>query len=239
MAARTLRSAWYLLTYQVLGWALFAAALTVAVGAATLAITIAGFPLLIAAAAVIRGCANVERARLRAVLPGPVEAHYRIANRPGLIASAAVRWKDPATWRDIAYLAGLFVPLVIFGGVVLVVWLVIVAGVAIPLWYWAPVAHYAHGLTVHGVQLGYFPNGPSGHGAEGIYIQSLPVALLCALVCAILLIPASMLLVVTARAHATVARGLLRAPRDPLAEARLTLARPGPLPALISQNASS
>jgi hypothetical protein len=29
----------------------------------------------------------------------------------------------------------------------------------------APFDHFPHGLTVHGVQPGYFPNGPSGHGA--------------------------------------------------------------------------
>lgn len=236
MITRTLRSAWYLLAYPLLGGALCAVVLTAAVGAAGLAVTIAGLPLLIAAAAVIRGCANVERARLRQILPGRVEPGYRVADRPGLVANAAVRWKDPATWHDIGYLAGMFLPLVILGCVVLAVWLTVVGGVTAPIWYWAPVAHYAHGLTVHGIQLGYFPNGPSGHGGHGVYIDTLPEALLTALVCAVLLIPASMLLVVTARAHATVARALLRAPKDPLAQAKETLERPGPLPPLLIQN---
>lgn len=236
MIARTLRSAWYLLAYQLLGWALCAVALAVAAGAAGLAVTIAGFPLLIAAAATIRGCANVERARLTRILPGRVETGYRVASRPGLVANAAVRWKDPATWRDIGYLIGMFLPLVILGAVVFSVWLTIVAGVTIPIWYWAPVQHYAHGLTVHGIQLGYFPNGPHGPGGHGVYIQTLPAALLTAVICAVLLIPASMLLVVTARAHATVARSLLSAPKDPLAPAKQTLERPGPLPPLLSHN---
>ena len=63
-----------------------------------------------------------------------------------------------ATWREFAYLTGLFVPLVIVGGLVLIVWLTLALGVTLPLWYWAPVEHYPHGLAVHGVQLGYFPN---------------------------------------------------------------------------------
>ena len=130
----------------------------------------------------------------------------------------------------------MFAPLVILGAVVFIVWLTIVAGVTAPIWYWAPVEHYAHGLTVHGIQLGYFPNGPHGPGARGLYIETLPEALLTALVCAVLLIPASMLLVATARAHATVARALLRAPQDPLAPAKLMLERPGPLPPLLTQN---
>ncbi len=236
MVAHTLRAAWYLLAYPILGAALCALVLAAAAAAAALAVTIAGFPLLIAAATVIRGCANVERARLRKILPGQVEPGYRVATRPGLVANAAVRWKDSATWRDIAYLVGMFLPLVILGAVVFSVWLTIVAGVTAPIWYWAPVQHYAHGLTVHGIQLGYFPNGPHGTGGHGLYIETLPEALLTAVVCAVLLIPASMLLVTTARAHATVARALLRAPRDPLSPARRTLERPGPLPPLLSQN---
>lgn len=214
MITRTLQAAWYLFAYQILGGALCAVVLAAAVGAAGLAVTIAGFPLLIAATAVIRGCANVERARLRQILPGPVETGYRVADRPGLVANAAVRWKDPATWREIGYLAGMFLPLLILGGVVFALWLTIAAGVTTPIWYWAPHAH----------------------GAVGWYIDSLPKALLTALVCAVLLIPASMLLVTTARAHATVARALLRAPQDPLAPAKRMLERPGPLPPLFSQN---
>ena len=56
--------AWYLLAYQVIGGVLFAIALSVALTGAVLCITLAGIPLLIAAAAAIRWCANVERARL-------------------------------------------------------------------------------------------------------------------------------------------------------------------------------
>jgi hypothetical protein len=241
-AASTWRAAWYLLAYQVMGWLLFGAALTAASVAAVLSITLAGIPLLVAAAGVIHGCAGAERSRLRRVLGEPVEYRYRqpdptgLATAPGLMARARAYWKDPATWREFAYLVGMFVPLVILGCVVLVVWLTLAAGITMPLWYWAPVEHYSHGLTAHGVQLGYFPNGPSGSGAAGFYIDTLPKALLTAVVCLILFTLFSYVLVLTARAHATVARNLLREPEDPLAAAKDLLQRPGPLPSLLMPN---
>ena len=149
------------------------------------------------------------------------------------MARARAYWKDPATWREFAYLVGMFVPLVILGCVVLAVWLTLAAGITMPLWYWAPVEHYPHGLAVHGVQLGYFPNGPSGSGAVGFYVDTLPKALLAAVACLILFALFSYVLVLTARAHARVARALLREPEDPLAEAKDLLRRPGPLPSLL------
>jgi hypothetical protein len=236
LGAPTWRAAWYLLSYLLIGGALFAAALTAVVGAAGLIITIAGIPLLIAAASVIRGCANVERARLRVMFPERVTGGYREPPRPGIVAKARSRWQDPATWREFGYLVGMFLPLLIMGCVVFSVWLTLLAGVTLPLWYWAPVEHYSHGLTVHGVQLGYFPNGPSGRGAAGLYLDTLPKALLAAVVCLILLALFSYVLVAAARAHATVARGLLRAPQDPLAEAKEVLDRSGPLTPHLIQN---
>jgi hypothetical protein len=241
-AATTWRAAWYLLAYQLLAWLLFAAALTAATVAAALSITLAGIPLLVAAAGVIHGCAGVERGRLRGVLDEPVENRYRqpetagLAGASGLMARASAYWKDPATWREFAYLVGLFVPLMILGCVVLAIWITLLAGITTPLWYWAPVQLYSHGLTVHGVQLGYFPNGPFGSGAAGIYVHTLPQALLTAVVCLILFTLFSYVLVLTARAHATVARDLLREPEDPLAPAKDVLQRPGPLPSLLMPN---
>ena len=232
LPARTWRAAGYLLVYQLTGWVLCSVALAAVAAAAALTVTIAGIPLLVAAASVLHGCANVERARLRAVLPGHVDVSYRTPPRPGLISAAATRWKDPATWREFAYLVGMFLPLAIMGLVVICIWVTLLGGITAPLWYWAPVQHYPHGLTVYGIQLGYFPNGPSGHGAVGLYLDSLPKALLAALVCLILFIPFSRVVVVTARAHATVARALLRAPRDPLAQAKEVLERSGPLSSL-------
>jgi Putative sensor len=235
--ATTWRAVWYLLAYQVTGWLLFGAALAAVTVAAALSVTLAGIPLLVAAAGIIHACAAAERSRLRVASGEPVEHRYREPDEaPGTLrARARAYWKDTATWREFGYLVGMFVPLVLLGGVVLAVWFTLAAGVTLPLWYWAPFDHFAHGLTVHGVQLGYFPNGPTGPGAVGLYVDTLPKALLTALVCLLLLVVFSYVLVLTARTHASTARALLRTPEDPLAPAKDLLQRPGPLPALIGR----
>jgi len=231
------RSACFLAVYVfATGWLLFAAAFTTAVTAAVFAVTLAGIPLLAAAAGVLRGCANVERVRLRQVLAEPVRGGYRPVTRPGILAQASTRWRDPATWRDLAYLVGLWAPLFALDTAVLTVWLVFLAGITTPAWYWA-VRHtspigYSNGQSVHGLVLGYFPHGPHGAGAWGFYVDTLPKALLLAAVCLVLFLLFNYVLVATARAHASAARALLRAPADPLAEAKDILARPGPIPPL-------
>ncbi len=141
-------AAGYLAVYVfVTGWVLFSVAFTATVTAAVLSITLAGIPLLVAAAGVLRGCAN----------------------------------------------------------------------------------GYANGTQVPGVVLGYFPHGPNGAGGVGLYVDTLPKALLAAAAFLVLFLLFSYVLVITARAHARVARTLLRAPVDPLAEAKEVLTRPGPL----------
>jgi hypothetical protein len=239
-SASTWLAAGYLAGYVfITGWVLFSVALTTTVTAACLAITLAGIPLLVAAAAVLRGCANVERGRLRRMLPGPpVHGSYRQPAAPGLMAEVRTRWHDRATWRDVAYLVGLWLPLFILDTIVFSIWLTLLAGITLPIWYWAPFQHFPHGLTVHGVQLGYFPNGPSGPGHWGLYLDTLPKALLAAAVCLVLFLLFNYVLVLTARAHARIARSLLRAPADPLAEAKEVLTRPGPLGPLSRQPAN-
>jgi hypothetical protein len=233
------RSAWYLLGYVfVIGWLLFSAA-SVAVGtAALLAVTIAGLPLLTAAAAVLRGCGNVERARLRQVFTEPVRGQYEPVTGQGIIAGARTRWRDRATWRDVSYLIGLWAPLAALDTVVLTVWLVFLAGITVPVWYWAPpvtvAIGYSQSTAPHGVAVGYFPHGPHGSGAIGIFADTLPSALLMAAIFLALFLLFNYVLVATARTHASVARALLRAPADPLAEAKDVLARPGPIPPLLT-----
>jgi Putative sensor len=212
--------------------------LTATVTVACLAITLAGIPLPVAAAGVLRWCANVERGRLRRMLSEPVHGSYRQVDRPGLMAQVRTRWHDRSTWRDVAYLIGLWVPLFILDTIVFSMWLMLLAGITLPVWYWAPFQHFSHGLTVHGVQLGYFPNGPSGPGRRGLYVDTLPRALLAAAVCLVLFLLFNYALVLTGRAHVRIARSLLRAPADPLAEAKEVLDRPGPLGPLTTQPAN-
>ena len=234
VSASPWRAAWYLAGYVfVTGWVLFAATFTATVMAATFAITLAGLPLLVAASAVLRWGAGVERARLRQVLTGPARGGYRAVTGTGIMAQVRTRWRDTATWHDVAYLIGLWVPLFILDTVVLSVWLTFLAGVTLPAWYWAPRGNaglgYTSTTTIHGVTLGYFPHGPNGPGGVGLYVDTLPRALLAAAVFLVLFLMFSYVLVLTARAHAAVARSLLRAPTDPLAEAKDVLAGPGPL----------
>lgn len=234
VSASPWRAAWYLAGYVfVAGWALFAAAVTATVTAAALAITLAGIPLLVAAAGVLRGGANAERARLRQVLAEPTRGGYRPVPAAGIMAQARTRWRDPATWRDVAYLIGLWPSLFILDTLVFSVWLTFLAGVTLPAWYWAPRGNAGLGYTsatnVHGVTLGYFPHGPNGPGGVGLYVDTLPKALLAAAGFLVLFLIFSYVLVITARAHAAVARSLLRAPADPLAAAKEVLAGPGPL----------
>lgn len=219
---------WYLLAYQVVGWVLFAVAFTAVTAALCLGITLAGLPLLIVAAAAIKGCANVEQGRLRAVLGAPITGRYREVSGHGIMAQVRIRWRDPATWRDIAYLLGMFIPLVTLDLIVLTVWLVFLAGITLPAWYWAP-WQSIHGVTSHGYELGVFPNGPHTSPMYGLYIDTLPKALLVAVVSLVLFLLFNYVLVATARAHAAVGRGLLRPPEDPLAAAKELLRRPGPL----------
>ena len=227
----------YLLACLVVGWVLFGVVFTTLTASAVLAVTLAGLPLLMAAAALVRGCANVERGMLRMVFREPVRGRYRRVTRPGIMGQVATRWRDPATWRDIAYLIGLWVPLTILDSVVFSAWLIFLAGVSLPLWYWAPVnscVGSCAGAHPHGVQLGYFPNGTNGPGASGLYVTTLPKALLAAAGFLVLFLLFNYVLVATARVHARAARALLRPPSDPLAEARGVMSRPGPLPPLIT-----
>jgi Putative sensor len=221
--------AWYLFGYLFTGTALFVIALTVAAVGVALSFTLAGLPLLIGVAITIRRCANAERFRLRLVDPKPVIGWYR---EPvgGLLNNLRTRWSDPATWRDIAYLIGMYVPLVALDTVVLVIWFTFLAGITIPVWYWAP-WQTIHGVRYHGYQLGYFPNGPHGHPGYGLYVDSLPKALLVAAVCLVAFLLFTYVLVATARAHAFVARALLGEATDPLKEAKEILRGPGPLSA--------
>jgi len=223
-------SFWYLFGSLFIGAGLCAVVLSAGVAGAVLGITLAGLPVLISAALVIRRCADLERARLRRVSDEPATARYREPSAPGLLTNLRARWTDPATWRDIAYLAGLYLPLAALDTVVVAVWLALLAGITLPAWYWAP-WQSVHGVNYHGYQLGYFPHGPHGHPGWGLYVDSLPKALLTALVCLLGFLFFNYVLVATARAHAHVARGLLSDPVDPLEEAKEILRSPGPLSA--------
>jgi hypothetical protein len=226
---------WYLFAYLFTGTAMFAVVLTATTAAAALCVTLAGLPLLIAAAAVVRGCAAFERARLHMVDRDTIDGRYREVTGAGLIAKLRAEWTDPALWRDLGYLLALYAPLLALDAAVVAIWSYILAGITLPIWYRYPHQTFTIGVngssssSAHGVQLGYFPHGPHGPGAWGLYVDTLPKALAVAGVCLILFLLFNYVLVLTARLHAHIARTLLNPAEDPLRKAKEVLRRPGPL----------
>lgn len=226
-------SARFIVSYLIVGCITFSVAVAAVCCAGTLALTILAIPLLLAAAQVVHGCAALERRMQAQLYTQPVTAAYLPPERRGIWAQAKAAWRDRAIWRELGYLIGLWAPLYGLDTIVLSVWLTFLAGITVPLWYWAPrgteMAGYVHGAAVHGLALGYFPHGATGPGSYGVYIDTLPKALLMAAVCAVLFLLFNYVLVATARMHGRVARALLRPPADPLDEARSVLTGPGPL----------
>lgn len=201
----------YLVSYLPVGTVSLGVCLVVLLVSVVLNITWLGLPLLIGAAAVVRGCATVERVRAR-VVGVTVEGRYRPVTGTGVFTHLATRWHDPATWRDIAYLVGLYPLLLALDAAALVIWLVCLAGITVPAWYWS----VPGGLTIAGV----------------VSVDSVPAAIVTAALSIVLSSLASYLVVAVARLHRVVARTVLGPYVDPLAEAKRVLAGPGPLPTL-------
>jgi hypothetical protein len=232
------QSAAYLLGYLLVSGVMFAIVLTSITVALVLSITVVAIPLLIGAAFVVRGCAELERGRLRQMFAEPVRGYYRPPVGHGLWRQARARWGDGTTWRDLGYLLGLWPLMFTLDAFVLTGWLCCLAGVALPLWY-SHVTNLCVGVgdsTPHGpagVMIGYFPHGAAGPGSQGLDVDSLHNALLAAAGFAVAFLLFNYVLVATARLHAQVARALLRRSADPLAPARAVLAGPGPLGPLV------
>ncbi len=230
-------SALYLLGYLLVSGVLFVIALTSITVALGLSVTIVAIPLLIGAAFVVRGCAELERARLGQVFAESVRGYYRPAGGSGLWRQARARWGESTTWRDLAYLLGLWPVLFTLDALALAAWLCSLAGVALPLWY-SHASNFCVGdCTQHGppgVLIGHFPDGVRGPGSHGLYVDSLHNALLAAAGFAALFLLLNYVLVATARLHAQIARALLRRPADPLAPAKAVLTGPDPLGPLVS-----
>jgi Putative sensor len=226
------QAAGFLLTYLLVSVVLFSITLTAGVVALALAVTIVAVPLLIGAALVVRGCAICERVRLRQVLAEPVAARYPPPGQAGLWRRAQAMWLAKGTWRELAYLVGLWPLLLGLDAVVFAVWAYLLAGITFPAWYGS-----VRGLcmgdcgtrSAAGLMIGHFPAGPYGPGAHGVYVDSLPGALVVGAICLVLFLLFNYVLVATARLHGRVARALLRPPADPLEEVRSVLTGPGPL----------
>ena len=216
LSASPWRSVQYLAGHLVGGTFLGAAAALVTTAGATASATVAGIPLLRPAASTVRRCADAERRRLRLVWRAPVRAAYATSSETGTLSRAVATWRDPAIWRDLGYLVALWCPLALLDASVLAVWAALLTGVTLPFWYWAPrgtdLVGYVRGSTVDGLALGYFPHGPAGPGAVGLYADSLPKAMLAAAIFGVLLLLFNYVLVTAARTHAAFARACLASP---------------------------
>ncbi|MEU7582047.1 sensor domain-containing protein [Streptomyces sp. NPDC041068] len=221
------RATGYLAGYLVAGPALFAVAATgVVLGLVFMQFTVS-VALTVGSAWVVRCCAQVERGRA-VLVDEPIPYAYQEPTKPGLVEQLRARCADPVFFRDCVCLVVLFPFLLLLDLLALLVWLPLLAGVSLPLWFWSVNSTQADGSRLHGPWIG----GPDD-GDPGVRIDGWPTALLVAAVCLALALYASYLVVAAARLHLTVAHKLLRPPPDPLARAKRILTEPGPL-ALVS-----
>lgn len=208
----------YLLTYPIVGTIGFLLAVVATLVAIPLAVTWLVLPILAFNAWVIRRCAAVERQRYRIVGP-PLQCDH-LPTSAGLLAGVRARWTEAATWRDLGYLVGLFVPLLALDVAALLVWLILLALLTCPLWFWVVPQHLDDGRVVHGLALGYLPDGPGAAGGWGVWIGSAWTAVLAALVAFVILLAYQYVLVGAAKLHRHAARVMLGPRIDPLAELR-------------------
>ncbi|MEV6971978.1 sensor domain-containing protein [Kitasatospora sp. NPDC093806] len=218
------RASGYLASYLVTGPALFAVALTAVLVGVVLSLFSFTVLLVAGSAWAVRCCAQVERGRA-VLVADPIPYRYRDLTGLDLTARLPARLGDAALGRDCACLILLFPVLLLLDAVALLVWLVLLAGVSLPLWFHAVDSTRADGTVTAGVRFGPV-DGPA------LWIDGWPAALGAALLCLLLAALWSRPLVAAARLHLRVARTLLRPPTDPLAPAKRVLAEPGPLAAL-------
>ncbi|MFG2233193.1 sensor domain-containing protein [Streptomyces sp. NPDC048723] len=106
---RYLRSAWpwraagYLAGSALTGIPVLLVLVLLAGVGATLSLVLVGLPLLALLGLVGVPAAAVERRRLRLVDHGPAGTPHRTPAEPGLLAWARLRYREQATWRELAY----------------------------------------------------------------------------------------------------------------------------------------
>ncbi|WP_200300932.1 sensor domain-containing protein [Streptomyces adelaidensis] len=223
VSAAPWRATGYLAGYVMAGSVFFAvatAAVLVGIVFSQLTVTVA---LTIGSVWVVRCCAQVERGRA-VLVDAPIPYAYQEVTEPGLVGHLKARCTDPVFYRDCCYLILLHPFLLLLDALTLALWLPLLTGVSLPLWFWAVESRQADGSFADGVRLGR-----SDGTGPGIWIDTWPAALIASAVFLALAMYASYAVVAAARLHLTVAHALLRPPPDPLAEAKHVLAAPGPL----------
>jgi signal transduction histidine kinase len=183
-----LLSMWVGLTWHIV----LATGLTLGVG--TLIIWVGVFVLALTVLA-WRGGAWLERRWVRAMLGVDIPDPYRPAPSGSLWRRARVVASDPATWKDLAYLVVLFPLGLLWFVVTLTLWTTALGLLTAPLWYWIPPEGEA----------AIFVNDNRAY----LVLDTLPEALLAAVVGAVLCVAAAWAVKGMAAAHGAVASALL------------------------------
>ena len=148
------RSNLYLLVSFPLGGIAFVCLVTLLSLGFGLLIVWIGVPILIAAVAVIRSFARVERRRAGWLLGQPIQSLYLPPHRRGMLGRLHTAATDGAVWKDLLWL-GLLLPLLglIAFVVALAFWAASLGGIFLPAWSWAIPGGVEYGLltvdTVH------------------------------------------------------------------------------------------
>jgi len=220
-------SAWYLLSSMVVGIFLFSVITSITLTSTALVVIWLGLPLLVGAGYFIRGCVVLERGRAGALVPEGLPALAPVPTAEGFFPTLKAVWRDRITRRGLAHFTLLAVPLFVLDTVVWAIWIAFLGGVTVPIWYRYIPRGY-NGQHFHGLEYGYFPNGPHGKDSIGFWIGSDLSATVAAAASLVLLLAWNYVLVATARVQVTAVRSIF-AGRDPLATARRLLESPGPL----------
>jgi hypothetical protein len=220
-------SAWYLFGSVVLSVVLLSVVTSITITSAALVVIWVGLPLLVGTGYFIRGCVVMERGRARAVVPEGLPPLPPVSNAEGFFPTLKAIWKDRVTQRGLAHFTLLAIPLFLLDIVVWTIWVVFLAGVTVPIWY-RYIPRSFHGQHWHGLEYGYFPNGPHGKDSIGFWIGSDQSATVAAVAALVLLLAWNYVLVATARVHVNSVHSVI-VQRDPLASARRVLETPGPL----------
>jgi hypothetical protein len=217
-------SALYLVSYVVFGVAAFALTLSLVLVSGVLSIFWIGLPLLLAALAVVRTGATIERGRARLV-GVHLRAGYRPSEGAGLFAALRTRLGDRARWRDLLALVALWPVLLVLNLFAFIAWLVPLTLISLPFWYRYVPNTFDNGTSAHGIVLGYLPDGPHGATRYGWFIGDIDAALVAAGVGLVLLLLVGNYLVVgAARLHVRTMTGLLDTPVRPAGTARASTA---------------
>ena len=228
VSAGTWASAWYVFASMFIGLGLFIVITTAVPLSIGLVAVWAGLPMMIGTAYFIRGCVAFERARARVLIPEGLPPLEPDAPSEGFFGLLKTQWTSKTTKRGLVHFVLLGLPLVILDTIVICVWLSLLAMLTAPIWYRYIPQTFDNGTKAHGLDWGYFPNGPHGSGGWGLWIGSTGAALVAAALCLVLLLAWNYVLVATARMHVNAVHGMITY-RDPLAQAKQVLGTPGPL----------